>query len=50
MSLEISWEVRVRAGGGGDIEIGNNRIIETGKTCELRCQKKRYRSGKMVVD
>lgn len=49
MSVEISWEVRVRAGGGGDIEIGNNRIIETGKTCELRCQKKRYRFGKTVV-
>ena len=33
----------------GDRERVNNRIIETGKTCELRCQKKRYRFGKMVV-
>lgn len=49
MILEISWEVRVRAGGGGDIEIGNSRSIETGEILELRCRKKRYRFGKMVV-
>lgn len=46
VSLEISWEIRVRAGGGADIAIGNNRSIETGETCELRCRRKGIGLGK----